>query len=82
MSAFVPCTLLRWGDSKDCLRRRTNVAQAKNERNTENLVRDALRKLDYYETSNSISVEEQKSVIESVKKLLRTSSKSAGEQAT
>ncbi|MFY2764318.1 HsdM family class I SAM-dependent methyltransferase [Arenimonas sp. MALMAid1274] len=49
----------------------------KNERNTENLVRDALRKLDYYEEDNNVSVEEQKSVIEEIKKLLKTASKSA-----
>lgn len=46
-----------------------------NERNTENLVRDTLKELDYYD-DNNISVEEQKSVVEEVKKLLRTGSKS------
>ncbi|WP_242168796.1 MULTISPECIES: N-6 DNA methylase [unclassified Pseudomonas] len=54
------------------------MAKVKNERNTENLVRDALRELDYYDADNSISVEEQKSVIEAVRKRLRTGSKSAG----
>lgn len=49
---------------------------AKNERNTENLVRDALRALDYYSDENSIRVEEQKSAIEAIKKLLKTGSKS------
>lgn len=51
---------------------------AKNERNTENLVRDSLRELDYYELSNNIRVEEQKSTIESIKKLLKSGSKSKG----
>ncbi|MEX6666850.1 class I SAM-dependent DNA methyltransferase [Pseudomonas sp. W2-17] len=51
---------------------------AKNERNTENLVRDALRELDYYQLSNNIRVEEQKSTIESIKKLLKGGSKSKG----
>ena len=48
----------------------------KNERKTENLVRDSLRKLAYYDTDNDISVEEQKSNIESVKRLLKSGSKS------
>ena len=48
----------------------------KNERNTENLVRNALRELDYYDEGNSISVEEQKSVIDEVKRLLKNGSKS------
>lgn len=54
------------------------VTNGKNERNTENLVRDALRDLDYYKPDNSISVEEQKSIIETIKKLLKGSSKSLG----
>lgn len=45
-----------------------------NERNTENLVRDILRKLKYYD-SDVIVVEEQKSHIEEVKKLLKGASK-------
>lgn len=49
----------------------------KNERNTENLVRNALRDLDYYDEGNNISVEEQKSVIDEVKRLLKNGSKSA-----
>ncbi len=48
----------------------------KNERKTENLVRNALRKLNYYDEENDISVEEQKSNIEAVKRLLRSASKS------
>lgn len=52
------------------------MAKAKNERNTENLVRDALRSLDYYSEDNSIRVEEQKSSIEAIRKLLKTGSKS------
>ena len=54
------------------------MAKAKNERNTENLVRDALRELDYYNPENSVSVEEQKSVIEAIKKLLKGGSKGLG----
>ncbi len=49
----------------------------KNERNTENLVRNALRDLDYYDEANNIRVEEQKSVIDEVKRLLKNGSKSA-----
>jgi type I restriction enzyme M protein len=45
-----------------------------NERITENLVRDILRGLDYYGNENSV-VEEQKSQIEEVKKLLKGASK-------
>lgn len=48
----------------------------KNERKTENLVREALRRLAYYDDTNDISVEEQKSNIESVKRLLKSASKS------
>lgn len=47
---------------------------SKNERITENLVRDILRDLKYYDDSN-ISVEEQKSQIEEIKKLLKGASK-------
>jgi type I restriction enzyme M protein len=47
-----------------------------NERNTENVVRDSLRQFDYYDVDNDISVEEQKSNIEAVKRLLKTASKS------
>jgi len=46
-----------------------------NERITENLVRDLLRKLKYYDDANATSVEEQKSQIEEVKKLLKGASK-------
>ena len=49
----------------------------KNERNTENLVRNALRELDYYDEGNNILVEEQKSVIDEVKRLLKNGSQSA-----
>jgi len=49
--------------------------KSKNERNTENLVRDELRRLDYYDQNNNISVEEQKSVIDEVKRLLKNGSK-------
>lgn len=47
---------------------------SKNERITENLVRDILRELKYYENPNTL-VEEQKSQIEEVKKLLKGASK-------
>jgi len=47
---------------------------SKNERITENLVRDILRDLDYYEQEETV-VEEQKSQIEEVKKLLKGASK-------
>lgn len=46
-----------------------------NERNTENLVRDELRSLGYYESSSTTRVEEQKSEIDQVKRLLKTASK-------
>ncbi len=48
---------------------------SKNERNTENIVRETLRKLDYYNQQNDIQVEEQKSNIEAVKRALKTASK-------
>jgi hypothetical protein len=51
------------------------MATTKNERNTENLVRDQLRNLGYYRDDNDIQVEEQKSNIEAVKRLLKTASK-------
>ena len=50
----------------------------KNERVTENLVRDKLRELGYYEKTNDIRVEEQKSSIESVRRALVAASKSGG----
>lgn len=46
-----------------------------NERKTENLVRDALRSLGYYESSCLTRVEEQKSEIEAVKRLLKSAGK-------
>lgn len=52
------------------------MSKSKNERITENLVRDALRALSYYDEDSSTQVQEQKSNIEAVKKLLKTSSKS------
>jgi len=54
----------------------TLMALGNNERKTENLVRDKLRQLDYYRDDNDINVEEQKSNIESVKRLLKFASKS------
>ncbi len=52
------------------------MTKPKNERNTENLIRDALSAANYYSDENSIRVEEQKSGIELIKKLLKTGSKS------
>lgn len=50
--------------------------KSKNERTTENVVRDQLRGLGYYDSNNSVQVEEQKSNIESIKRLLKSASKS------
>jgi type I restriction enzyme M protein len=47
-----------------------------NERNTENLVRDALHLLGYKSPDNDINVEEQKSQIIEVARLLKNGSKS------
>lgn len=49
-----------------------------NERITENLVRDRLRALDYFDTSNNVKVDEQKSGIEAVTRLLKQASKTGG----
>lgn len=49
-----------------------------NERVIENLVRDRLRGLGYYATSNTIRVEEQKSTIELVRRALAAASKAGG----
>ena len=49
---------------------------SKNERNTENLVRNALMALDYYNQDGTIAVEEQKSNSEAIRKLLKVASKS------
>ena len=49
-----------------------------NERVTENLVRDQLRELGYYDQSNRVLVEEQKSSIEAVRRLLSQASKTGG----
>ena len=51
---------------------------AKNERKTENIVRDLLRDQGFYDEASDIQIEEQKSNIETVKKLLKSSSKSGG----
>jgi type I restriction enzyme M protein len=50
----------------------------KNERRTENLVRNDLRKLGYYHPGNRISVDEQQSENETIRKLLRGASKTGG----
>lgn len=50
------------------------IEMSKNERITENLVRDILRELKYYENPDTL-VEEQKSHIEEVRKLLKGASK-------
>lgn len=49
-----------------------------NERNTENLVRDELRRLGYYDKRCETRVEEQKSEIQDVKRLLKAASKTGG----
>jgi hypothetical protein len=54
------------------------MPMSSNERQTENLVRADFRRLHYYDESGDIRVEEQKSEIEAVKKLLRSASKSCG----
>lgn len=51
---------------------------SKNERKTENIVRDQLRELGYYDLASDVQVEEQKSNIEAAKKLLKAASKSGG----
>lgn len=48
-----------------------------NERKTENLVRDKLRALGYYQPENGISIEEQKSEVAKVKSLLSKASKNS-----
>src|SRR4051794_39135968 len=49
-----------------------------NERVTENLVRDRLRQLGYYDSGNTVKVDEQKSGIEAVTRLLKQASKAGG----
>lgn len=49
-----------------------------NERKTENLVRDNLDFLGFYDSSSTTRVEEQKSEIDQVKRLLKTASKTGG----
>ncbi len=51
---------------------------ARNERKTENLVRNDFRALGYYDAAGDIQVDEQKSNIDAVKRLLRLASKSGG----
>lgn len=51
---------------------------SKNERKTENIVRDELRAHGYYDPAADVQVEEQKSNIEAVKRLLKVASKSGG----
>jgi hypothetical protein len=48
----------------------------RNERQTENIVRDELRRLGYYRAANGVVVEEQRSQIEAVRKLMKAASKS------
>ena len=50
---------------------------SRNERTTENLVRDRLRALGYSEPNNGVTIEEQKSEIAKVKALLSKASKNA-----
>jgi type I restriction enzyme M protein len=51
---------------------------SKNERKTENVVREELRRLGFYDPTADIQVEEQKSNIDAVKRLLKAGSKSGG----
>lgn len=57
-------------------KRTTRTPPSRNERITENLVRDALREGGYYNDDADIRVEEQKSNIDLIRKLLKTASKS------
>lgn len=49
-----------------------------NERKTENLVREGLRALGFYDSASTTRVEDQKSEIDQVKRLLKTASKTGG----
>lgn len=51
---------------------------SKNERKTENVVREELRRLGFYDDAYDIQVEEQKSNVDAVKRLLKAASKSGG----
>jgi hypothetical protein len=51
---------------------------SKNERKTENVVREELRRYGYYDPTSDIQVEEQKSNIDAVKRSLKAASKSGG----
>lgn len=54
------------------------TAKPRNERKTENVVRDALAKQGYRDPQSDVQVEEQKSNIEAVKRLLKSASKTGG----
>jgi type I restriction enzyme M protein len=54
------------------------MAKNKNERNTENLVRDALRTHGYYDQEKTIVVAEQKTNVEAARKALSAASKTGG----
>jgi type I restriction enzyme M protein len=73
--SLAPCITPRitdgWGHTQGLL-----MAASKNERKTENVVRDELRRLGYFRVDSKIIVEEQRSQIEAVKKLMRAASKS------
>lgn len=51
---------------------------SKNERKTENIVREELRRCGFYDPESDIQVDEQKSNIEAVKRALKAASKSGG----
>lgn len=51
---------------------------SKNERKTENVVRTELRRCGFYDPASDIQVEEQKSNIEAVRRLMKSASKSGG----
>ena len=54
------------------------MVSGKSERKTENVVRDELRRLHYYDEGSPIVVEEQRSEIEAVKRLMKAASKAGG----
>ena len=67
-----------WGAISGLLIGVEAMSVSKNERKTENIVRDMLRAADFYDVGGDVQVEEQKSNIEGVRKLLKSSSKSGG----
>lgn len=50
----------------------------KNEKKTENIARNILRDLKYYDIESELTIEEQNSEIDSVRQLMKNASKSGG----